>query len=35
VNGLPSLNVTAVTAANGWVYAGTDNGIVRIREEVL
>jgi ligand-binding sensor domain-containing protein len=27
--GLPSLNVTAVTVANGWVYAGTDNGLVR------
>lgn len=27
--GLPSLNVTAVAAANGYVYAGTDNGLVR------
>lgn len=27
--GLPSLNVTAVTVANGWVYVGTDNGLVR------
>jgi hypothetical protein len=30
--GLPSLNVTAVAAANGFVYAGTDNGLVRFRE---
>ena len=28
--GLPSLNVTAVHAANGHVYAGTDNGVVRL-----
>lgn len=27
--GLPSLNVTAVALAGGWVYAGTDNGMVR------
>lgn len=27
--GLPSLNVTAVAVANGWVYVGTDNGLVR------
>jgi ligand-binding sensor domain-containing protein len=30
--GLPSLNVTAVAAGNGYVYAGTDNGLVRFRE---
>jgi ligand-binding sensor domain-containing protein len=30
--GLPSLNVTAVAAANGLVYVGTDNGLVRFRE---
>jgi hypothetical protein len=28
--GLPSLNVTAVHVANGRVYAGTDNGVVRL-----
>ncbi|MGI8743874.1 MAG: hypothetical protein ACR2NN_15125 [Bryobacteraceae bacterium] len=27
--GLPSLNVTALTAANGNLYIGTDNGLVR------
>jgi len=27
--GLPSLNVTAVAVANGWVYVGTDNGLMR------
>ena len=30
--GLPSLNVTAVAAGNGFVYAGTNNGLVRFRE---
>ena len=30
--GLPSLNVTAVAVGNGFVYAGTDNGLVRFRE---
>jgi len=33
--GLPSLNVTALTTANGYLYAGTDNGLVRMREEVV
>jgi ligand-binding sensor domain-containing protein len=33
--GLPSLNVTAVTVANGYVYVGTDNGLVRIVEQRL
>lgn len=33
--GLPSLNVTAVAVANGFVYAGTDNGLVRFREGEL
>jgi ligand-binding sensor domain-containing protein len=33
--GLPSRNVTALAAANGFVYVGTDNGIVRIPEERL
>jgi ligand-binding sensor domain-containing protein len=30
--GLPSLNVTAVATGNGYVYAGTNNGLVRVRE---
>lgn len=34
-DGLPSLNVTAVAVQNGVVYAGTDNGLVRIEEQVL
>jgi hypothetical protein len=33
--GLPSLNVTAVAWHNGYLYAGTDNGLVRIAEEDL
>lgn len=33
--GLPSLNVTALTAANGFVYVGTDNGLVRVPEQRL
>jgi ligand-binding sensor domain-containing protein len=33
--GLPSLNVTAVAAGNGYLYAGTDNGLVRIAEGEL
>ena len=34
-DGLPSLNVTAFAAANGYVYIGTDNGLVRIAEQRL
>lgn len=34
-DGLPSDNVTALTAANGYVYVGTDNGLVRIPEQML
>lgn len=34
-DGLPSMNVTAVAAANGYVYIGTDNGLVRISERSL
>ena len=34
-DGLPSLNVTALTAANGYVYIGTDNGLVRVPEQKL
>jgi len=33
--GLPSLNVTALTAGNGYIYVGTDNGLVRIAEHKL
>ena len=33
--GLPSLNVTALTAANGYLYVGTDNGLVRVSEQKL
>jgi len=34
-DGLPSLNVTALAVANGYVYVGTDNGLVRIPEQNL
>lgn len=34
-DGLPSLNVTAFTSANGYIYIGTDNGLVRIPEQKL
>ncbi|MGA9797530.1 MAG: hypothetical protein WBQ68_00860 [Terriglobales bacterium] len=30
--GLPSANVTALTLANGYLYVGTDNGLVRLLE---
>ena len=33
--GLPSLNVTAFARGNGYVYIGTDNGLVRISEQKL
>ena len=33
--GLPSGNVTAMTENNGYVYVGTDNGLVRIEEKKL
>lgn len=33
--GLPSLNVTALTSANGYIYIGTENGLVRIPEQML
>lgn len=33
--GLPSANVTALAAAKGSIYVGTDNGLVRIREQNL
>ena len=34
-DGLPSLNVTALAAANGYIYVATDNGLVRIPEQKL
>jgi hypothetical protein len=34
-DGLPSLTVTALTAGNGYIYVGTDNGLVRIPEQNL
>jgi ligand-binding sensor domain-containing protein len=34
-DGLPSSNVTALAAANGYIYVGTDNGLVRILEQKL
>jgi len=33
--GLPSLNVTAIASGDGYIYIGTDNGLVRIREQSL
>jgi len=33
--GLPSKNVTALAPAGGYLYAGTDNGLVRILDEAL
>ncbi|HJX83195.1 MAG TPA: hypothetical protein VJ723_02490, partial [Candidatus Angelobacter sp.] len=33
--GLPSLTVTALAAGNGYIYVGTDNGLVRISEQNL
>jgi ligand-binding sensor domain-containing protein len=33
--GLPSSNVTALATANGYIYVGTDNGLVRIQERKL
>jgi ligand-binding sensor domain-containing protein len=32
--GLPSANVTAFAAHGGYIYAGTDNGLVRFRESL-
>lgn len=34
-DGLPSLNVTAFTPLDGYIYIGTDNGLVRIPEQKL
>lgn len=33
--GLPSGNVTALAESNGYLYVGTDNGLVRIQEQKL
>src|SRR6266852_1088252 len=33
--GLPSRNVTALAQGNGYIYVGTDNGLVRIQEQKL
>ena len=33
--GLPSENVTALIESNGYIYIGTDNGLVRSREQDL
>jgi ligand-binding sensor domain-containing protein len=33
--GLPSRNVTALAARDGYLYIGTDNGLVRILEQNL
>jgi len=33
--GLPSANVTALALANGYLYIGTDNGLVRVQEQRL
>ena len=33
--GLPSPNVTALASGNGYIYIGTDNGLVRIPEQKL
>jgi ligand-binding sensor domain-containing protein len=33
--GLPSSNVTALAADNGYLYVGTDNGLVRVSEQKL
>jgi hypothetical protein len=35
IDGLPSENVTALAASGGYVYVGTDNGLVRIKEQRL
>jgi ligand-binding sensor domain-containing protein len=33
--GLPSKNVTALAAGNGYLFVGTDNGLVRMAEGAL
>ncbi len=34
-SGLPSLNVTALAARDGYLYIGTENGLVRVPEEAI
>lgn len=34
-DGLPSENVTAFTERDGYIYVGTDNGLVRIQENII
>lgn len=34
-DGLPSANVTALAEGNGYIYVGTDNGLVRIEENKI
>ncbi len=34
-HGLPSANVTALALANGYLYVGTDNGLVRVQERTV
>jgi len=34
-DGLPSANVTALAEGNGYIYVGTDNGLVRIEESTF
>jgi ligand-binding sensor domain-containing protein len=33
--GLPSQNVTALAASNGYIYVGTDNGLARVQEQKI
>ena len=34
-DGLPSANVTALAEGNGYIYVGTDNGLVRVEENKI
>ena len=34
-SGLPSMNVTALSVESGYLYIGTDNGLVRVKEAAL
>ncbi len=34
-DGLPSQNVTAFASGDGYIYVGTDNGLVRIQENTI
>jgi hypothetical protein len=35
IAGLPSRNVTALAASEGYLYVGTDNGLIRVSERAL